>query len=130
MAGKNRLVLNLNEWRDELAAEPAALASAASPFVEGAADDAADTIRERYPMGPTGNLKHGVKVGRPPTGPAVTKWTVISSAPHAHLYEFGTHVARAFPTFYPVTEARGRIMLEEINDLVRSRGLAVTGRVD
>ena len=130
MAGRNRIVLNLNEWRDELAAEPAALASAAEPIVHTAADEAAKAIADRYPVGPTGNLKRGVKVGHPPTGPATTKYSVISSAPHAHLYEYGTHVARAKPTFYPETEARGRLMLEAVNGMVRSRGLAVTGTVD
>jgi hypothetical protein len=130
MPGRNRLILNLNEWRDELKAEPTALADAARPIVLTAADDAAHTIADRYPTGPTGNLKRGVKVGRPPTGPAITKASVISSAPHAHLYEYGTHVARAHPTFFPATEARGRTMLEDVNAMVRSRGLAVSGRVD
>jgi Bacteriophage HK97-gp10, putative tail-component len=124
----NRLDLNLAAWRDELAAEPAALGAASAPIVNGTAQAAAAALASAYPTGPTGNLRAGVRVIEQQTGdPAVVETSVVSSAPHAHLYEYGTRYARSRPTFYPITNRYAAAAERELNSIVASRGYAVSG---
>jgi hypothetical protein len=128
----NRLVLPLDTWIAELKAEPVSLANAATPSVKAATVDAADEIRSAYPRAETGNLKAGVVVRQDTeqTDPAVASSVVVSSAPHAHLYEYGTRVARANPTFWPITARLGRVMNNDVAAVLRSRGYQVTGALD
>jgi hypothetical protein len=128
---RNKLDLHLAEWRDELAAEPTALAAAADPSVNTAADAAATALRAAYPTGPTGNLKAGVRVDREPgDDPAVASADVVSGAPHAHLYEDGTRYARPHPTFYPITNSYGRDMERAVSRIVADKGYTVSGQLD
>lgn len=128
---RNRLDLNLKPWMDELTAEPVALATAAAPSVNTAADDAAAAVRAAYPAGPTGNLKAGVRVGRTPgANPAIASADVVSSAPHAHLYEDGTRYARPHPTFHPIVESYGRDMEQDVSKMVADKGYTVSGLSD
>ena len=127
---RNRLDLGLAAWKAELEAEPEALAGVANPQVSATADDAAQALRAAYPLGPTGRLKGGVRVDRDPTSGATAAATVVSGAPHAHLYEDGTHVARPHPTFDPITNAHGRALVSPLNALVTARGYRVSGMVD
>jgi len=128
----NRLNLNLDEWKADLAAEPVTLATAAAPPVQTAAGAGAAELRDAYPAGPTGNLRRGVRVDQDDTAdnPAIASAVVVSGAPHAHLYEDGTRYARARPTFYPITNRHGRGMTDQVNTIVEARGYTVTGAID
>lgn len=131
----NLLQINVDEFVKELRAEPRSLAQASAPLVLRAADQAADEIRNAYPIGPPrkqnnfhpGNLKAGVRV-RPTKGdPAVSSGVLVSSAHHAHLYEYGTHVAEGKPTFWPIANRYQQQLKADLIALVESRGYTVTG---
>ena len=126
----NRLDLQLTDWKRELAAEPAALATAAAPDVRASADAAANALRAAYPIGPTGNLRARVHVEQEPGDPAVAQTVVVSGAPHAHLYEDGTRYARAHPTFYPITDQHARDWQSSVSSVVDAHGYRVTGAID
>jgi len=131
----NRLSLNVADFIQDLRAEPRSLAQSAGPLVRAAADQAADEIRSAYPTGPerkqnqfhSGNLKAGVRVRPTKSDPAVASGVLVSSAPHAHLYEYGTHVARAHPTFWPIAHKYQRQAISDVADMVGERGYTVTG---
>lgn len=132
----NHLSLNVDDFIKDLQAEPASLASESAPLVTLAAEAAADEIRDAYPRGPGkpgkgytgGNLKAGVGVRKTRTNPAVSSNVLISAAPHAHLYEDGTHVARAHPTFWPIAHKHQARLKDELVSMVESRdGYKVTG---
>lgn len=135
----NRIRLPIDEWIDELKAEPASLATASRPLVQAAADAAATEIRNAYPVGPGrkwkpwraaysgGNLKAGVFVRKTKSDPAVSSGVLVSSAPHAHLYEDGTHVARAHPTFWPTAHRHQKELQDDLMAMVQARGYTVTG---
>jgi len=79
----------LTSFRAQLSAMPGALADAAVPILQSTADQAAETIRQQYPV-VTGNLRRGVKVRGLKREGAAVSIVVASTAPHAHLYEYGT----------------------------------------
>jgi len=127
----NRLNLQLDLWKADLAAEPAALATHAAPAVTSVADAAADELRAAYPKGPTGNLKGRVRVDRDPDAdPAIAAAIVVSGAPHAHLYEDGTRYVRAHPTFYPITNRGGKDLERSVSAMVEARNFTVSGAID
>ena len=131
MASRNRLTLHLDEWRAQFAAEPAALGAGAELPIQSAAEQAAQALASAYPTGPTGNLKAGVRVVEPPApSAAVAAAIVSSSAPHAHLYEYGTIYARSNPTFFPITDRYGVVAWRDVDRMVRSRGYSVSGTPD
>lgn len=70
---------------------PAKLTDEASTITFEAAKQAADDIRAIYPEH-TGNLRRGVRVSRRTQGGHRAEAVVRSTAPHAHLYEYGTAV--------------------------------------
>jgi HK97 gp10 family phage protein len=82
------LLEGLDELRDELQRLPADLNREARDQVIATAQATAAELRAAYPE-KTGNLRRGVKVTIEET-PTSTIAKVISSAPHAHLWEFGT----------------------------------------
>ena len=128
---RNRLDLGLDDWIASLTDEPAALASAAAPILQTAADDAAQALRAAYPSGPTGNLRAGVRVQTPPDAdPAVATAELVSGAPHAHLYEDGTRYSVPHPTFYPIADEYARAMQGQVTRVVQDAGYNVTGNVD
>lgn len=66
----------------------------------------AEDARGRAPQGPTGNLKRSLRAvilsgDNPPAIAAVDR----KVAPHAHLIEFGTSRAPAYPFFRPAVDA-------------------------
>lgn len=67
----------------------ATLTEEAATIAHEAAKQAADDIRNIYPEH-TGNLRRGVRVGRRTPGGFRAEAVVRSTAPHAHLYEYGT----------------------------------------
>jgi hypothetical protein len=132
----NQFNLPIDEWIAQLRAEPASLGKAAAPLVRAAAERAADDIRNAYPVGPPrkqnnwtpGNLRAGVDVRTSKSDPAVSSGVLVSRAPHAHLYEDGTHVARAHPTFWPIAHAYQKALIGDVVDMLESReGYEVTG---
>lgn len=131
----------LDELRRQLKALPADLAHEARQNVVDAAEHAADSLRQAYPPGPTGRLRRGVKVTVKQTDAAVVA-TLKSTAPEAHLWEFGTQVRRtqqgwnrgAAPAHYNqgVIGIAGRYrktLNGQLVDLVRRNGFEVTGVV-
>lgn len=131
----------LDELRRQLKALPADLAHEARQDVVEAAENAATALRQAYPPGPTGNLRRGVKVIVKQTEATVVA-TLKSTAPEAHLWEFGTQVRRtqqgwnrgAGPAHYNqgVVGIAGRhrkTLNGQLVELVRRNGFEVTGVV-
>lgn len=85
----------LAEFRRELEQSPDTLAREAEPIVQQHAAEAALAVQAGYPVGPTGNLRAGV---RREAGRRTSRYgrsaVVISGAPHAHLFEGGTRARR------------------------------------
>jgi len=127
----NRLLLDLDDWKDDLRNEPIELARAAAPTVKSAAHVAADEVRNSYPSAGTGNLRAGVRVVQVDNvEPAIAAEYVVSGAPHAHLYEDGTRYARAHPTFWPIVNRQARDMERDVSKIVEDRNFRVTGAID
>jgi hypothetical protein len=107
----------------------------ARSILRAGAERAKDRVVSAYPMGPTGNLKAGVMVRSVSEGDAVVAYECRSTAPHAHLYEFGTQRPewikstgqRPRPTFLPITGEERMRSTAEIIALVRGFGFQVTG---
>jgi hypothetical protein len=118
----------------ELRKLPQWLADEGNALVEAHTKAAADEIRDRYPE-VTGNLKAGVKwsmkssrygsIGR-----------VVSSAPHAFIYETGTASRQTdlgynrgpmpgAKIFVPTMMAQRRDLERDLADLLRSAGMDV-----
>lgn len=79
----------LSGLRAQLSAMPGALADEAVPIIQTAAEQAAEKIKQAYPV-VEGNLRRGVKVRGLRREGAAVSIAVVSTAPHAHLYEYGT----------------------------------------
>ena len=79
------------------------------PILMKGAKKLADAIRDRAPLGPTGNLKKSVKakklkpLGSEPASAAAAVDRKI--APHAHFVENGTSRAPAHPFFRPAVDS-------------------------
>lgn len=129
----------LDELRRQLKALPADLAHEARENVVEAAESAAAALRQAYPPGPTGRLRRGVKVTVKQTEATVVA-TLKSTAPEAHLWEWGTQVRRtqqgwnrgAAPAHYNQGVVglglRYRRRLNgQLVELVKRHGLEVTG---
>lgn len=125
----------LQEFKKQLRNLPTELRAEADEIVTATAHEAAAEIVAAYPTGPTGNLKKGVKV-RQANGGAV----VISAAPHAHLYEFGTQARQddlgrnrgsmpPKPTVIPIAQRKRRGMYERLKAMVEKHGLEVKGEI-
>ena len=128
---RNMLKLwGFRELRADLQDFPTGVRDEAAPIMLRAARRGETAVRAAYPMGPTGNLKKGVKVlARLPEGIAVF-FKLVTGAPHAHLYEFGTVKQPARPTFNPIANAERRAAVVEVAALVESKGLQVRGARD
>jgi len=129
----------LDELRAELKQLPADLATEANDDVVKAANDTAAQLKAAYPGGPSGNLRRGVKVTTSVT-PTGTVATVISAAPEAHLWEFGTqirHTQKGFnrgaaPAHYNeglvgIAEQHRRVLDGQLFDLLVRAGFEVSG---
>jgi HK97 gp10 family phage protein len=98
----------------------------ADPILLRAARQSEAQLLEAYPV-VTGALRAGVKIVERRTRRGVTFYRLVSSAYHAHLYEFGTKRQPPRATFLPITERDRRAATVAIANLVRAEGLAVTG---
>jgi hypothetical protein len=83
-------------------------------------------VREAYPV-VTGALRAGVKIVERVSRRVATYYTLVSSAPHAHLYEFGTARQAPRATFLPITERDRLAAVIAVADLVRAEGIQVGG---
>ena len=111
------------EGMDELRAAVAKMAAAVSPdaaeplFLQGATVVAEDA-RSRARQGPTGNLKRSLTAGllkrlgnNPATAIAAVK---LNIAPYAHIIEFGSSRAPAYPFFRPAVDAKAESVARNI----------------
>lgn len=84
----------LRELQAQILGLAASLTAEAQQITDETAAEVAGEVKAAYQEGPTGNLRKGVKVQkRRGTGHRAMS-SVVSTAPHAHLYEYGTAVRR------------------------------------
>lgn len=81
--------VGLDDYRRQLLALPKEFANEAANVVVATAEQTGQGVSSNYPLGPTGNLRHGVKVVVHRNQFSTTA-AVVSASPHAHLYENGT----------------------------------------
>lgn len=134
----NRLTFEgLSELREALRNLPDDLRGEARHIVEAAANGAAAQIQGAYAVD-DGDLRDGVYVRPSEVGTFGAGAIVVSKAPHAHLYEFGSQVRRTKaganrgamppkPTFVPIVIRKRRQMQEQLIDLLVRHGLVVSG---
>lgn len=127
---KAQLVIEgLDELRAELRRMPDHLVMEAAAILTGHGTKAAEQIRDAYPE-VTGRLKRGVRADRAETARGGASVRVISAAPHAHLYEFGTaRGGRPHPTFVPIIQRTRLDVFRDQVALVRREGFQVSGAV-
>lgn len=86
-------------------------AEAVEPILLDGATIIADDVRQRAPLGPTGNLKRSIgakTLRRRDKNPAPSIAAIdYRIAPHAHLVERGTSRAAAHPFFRPAVDSKG-----------------------
>ena len=79
-------LINFAALRQRLVELPEDLRHQAAAIVRRTAEEAQREIVRAYPRGRTGHLKAGVRLTT-----SASKVTILSAAPHAHLFEYGTH---------------------------------------
>lgn len=130
----------LEELKAALRTLPRDLAEDAKPIVQRNVETARDLVIDAYPEGPTGNLKGRVFIARSDVGAFGSAFTLKSAAPHAHLYEYGSEMRRTSggasrgrmpgrPTFVPIVARQRLQMYRELAEMMRAKGLRVTGDV-
>jgi len=110
----------------DLAALPATLNQGADPILLRHARQAEARVLAAYPI-VTGALRAGVKIVERTARGVATLYTLVSSAPHAHLYEFGTARTTPRATFLPITERDRRAATAAVSEMVRAQGITVGG---
>jgi hypothetical protein len=130
----------LDSLKDELAVLTADLVDEANAIMTESAEAAKADIAAAYPE-KTGALKRGL-VLREARGTHLTGLTLLQTAPHGHLYEYGTKTrynrAGAFrgvmpgnPTFVPIAAAYRRTAISQIIFWLYQHGASrVTGDPD
>lgn len=109
----------------------------ADQILRDQAEAAKADIVAAYPRGPTGNLKRGVKI-RAARGSWIGGVELKQTAPHGHLYEYGTtrrfthdHAHRGRmtgrPTFGPIAAHHQRLALSALSAKIQSYGASVDG---
>ena len=128
----------LQEYKAALRALPEELKDEAFDIVLGASQAAMREIYNRYPVGPTGNLRKGLRIlvdlGRSTRLGVFVR--LYNAAPHAYLFEVGTAPRRtatgakrgSMPpgrVFVPIVIRHRHVMRQALIALVRSKGLLV-----
>lgn len=113
-----------DELKAELAALPYALKREAAPIELQHALAAQADVVAAYPS-VTGELRAGVKVVERTARGVATLYTLATTAPYAHIYEFGSVHQRPRATFLPITERARRASVGVVSDLVEAHGLVV-----
>lgn len=131
----------LAEFRALLRQLPADVRGEADHLVQEAANTAGVRIRTNYGLHRhTGNLQASVRVTHRPTRYGLRS-TVRTTAPHAHLFEYGTGArqtsqgayrgvmppAPPLHAFHPVVAQEQRILYARLADVLRRHGLQVGG---
>jgi hypothetical protein len=134
----NRLVFDgLSELREQLRNLPSELTGEAANIVLGAANGAAAEIKGAYPVR-TGRLRDGLVVTRADKGKFSAGAIVKNTAKHAAIFENGTQARHnslganrgSMPpghVFVPRMIRARRRMYERLSDLLRRKGLVVSG---
>jgi len=129
----------MKELREALRRLPEELTGEAGHIVEGIANGAASEIRRAYPSR-SGRLIGGVVVTKFERGKVAAGAIVKSSAPHAHLFEFGTSSRRTgrgwnrgqmpdapeSERMVPIVVKARRRMYSLLADLLRRTGFVVS----
>lgn len=127
----------LTELREELRRLPSDLANEAGVIIQAQAEAAGRDVQSVYPE-VTGNLRRRVRVTLDISAHGAIA-TLLSSARHSHLYEFGTGqraTARGFNRgrmpaadvsrrMIPIVIRRRRIMTDALIGLVQRKGFEV-----
>ena len=134
----------LTSYLFELRNLPTELKAEAAGIVLDTAEAAADEIRRTYPEEShtqywTGKLRDGVKVKVVDAGQFGAKARVLSTAPHAYLYEHGTNgkkrktskgynrgASPAHWTLIPISIRHRNAMYPKLAALLEERGATVT----
>jgi hypothetical protein len=131
--GLDELMASLQTLAPDLAAE-------ANNILLAGLQDAKTAIDAAYPFH-TGNLKRGLVI-RPAVGPTKGGATLVQTAPHGGLYEFGTKLrtnkagqnrgaSPKHPTFIPIAAAHQKTALAAVVARLYAHGAAsVTGDVE
>jgi Bacteriophage HK97-gp10, putative tail-component len=126
----NKLVLGgFSELRAELVALPDAVNRDAAPILIRFARAAEAQVVAAYPS-ITGQLRAGVRVVERTARGLATLYTLVTSAPYAHIFEFGSYRQRPRATFLPITERERRAGVVAVAAMVESKGLVVRGAHD
>jgi len=136
-------LFGIQELKIALTNLPTELKGQASKLVLDTAYAAAAEIQAAYPIGPTGNLKKGVKVRVLEFGPHAVAAQVRSTAPHAWWNEHGDQLherttkqrgsrGRMFskkgiprPIFVPTMIRYRRAMYLKLAEIIKATGLDV-----
>ena len=129
------------ELREALRKLPEELAGEASHIIEGIANGVASETRRVYPI-QTGRLVGGVKVTHFEHGKVAAGAVVKSSAPHSHLYEYGTKSRKTAKGWnrgsmpkadeskrmIPIVVRARKRMYAQLSDLLRRAGFVIEGQ--
>jgi len=126
----------MKELREALRRLPDDLAQEGADIVRDATEATKTATVQGYPS-VSGELRDGVKTEYQRTAYGL-KGRVRSTAPHAHLYEFGTADRKTsagwprgqvmeHPVLVPASERERTTMNERLIDLVRRAGFEVSG---
>ncbi len=136
--GLDELRAGLRQLPDDLAQEAGVVIA---DEAEGAKNEIIDTYRRNFKGDDlSGNLERGVRVRRLDGGRFGAAALVQSTAPHAHLYEYGTetrhtragvHRGKMPPAgpngMVPIVRRRRRRMYERLKGILVKQGLEVRG---
>lgn len=126
----NKLVLGgFDELRAELAALPEASKRDAAPILLRRARLAEAELIDEYPS-ITGGLRAGVRIVERAARGVASLYTLVTSAPYAHIFEFGSSRQRPRATFLPISERERRAAVEVVADMIEEKGLVVRGSRD
>src|SRR5262245_34330795 len=137
-----RLTLTgLPQLQQQLERLPSDLADDADAVVHDITERTAQELVAVYPTGDTGNLRAGVRT-RYRRSKGKTVGYVVSTSPHAHLWEYGTQVRKTREGWnrgrMPSHTADGLVSIamrnrrqlrNEISQQMRQQGLTVSGSV-
>ena len=115
----------IGEWLEL----PRELRAAADPVIKRHAEASRDRVKASYKV-VTGRLRDGVIMkATPSSDPAITTYTVASTADHAAPYEWGSQTfgTRAHHTFLTITNADRRACNQAVIAIVKAAGFTVTG---
>lgn len=126
-----RMILGgFDELQKELAALPETARAGSAAIEQRYAQATQAEVKAAYPI-ITGNLRAGVKVTeKQPEGKLAVDLELASSAPHAHLYEYGSAHQPPRATFQPIAERGQREATGAVISYVEGLGLKVRGGDD